>query len=217
MPARPQQPRSPIEAALRLGSDGLAMLGLLLGLAACGSEGEGPQAPVARSPELAQVRELDGGLYALDAEQPSVLLFVGRLCPISNATVPELRRIFEEYSSRGFDFRLVYTDRDDSLEELRVHRREYDLELPALLDFEQRLAQRFGVTVTPEVALVSPQGELLYRGRINDLYADFNLQRSEPQNHDLRRALEAVLAGETPNPERSQAVGCVLPDPAVGR
>ena len=195
----------------------VALGGLLLGLSACGPGSEESPTPGPASQELAQIRELDGGLYAPNVELPSVLLFVGRLCPISNASVPELQRIIADYAARGFDFRLVYTDRDDSLEELRLHRREFELELPALLDFEQLLAQRYGVTVTPEVALVSVEGELVYRGRINDLYADFNLQRKQPRNHDLRLALDAVLAGEVPNPSRTEAVGCVLPDPAVGR
>lgn len=63
----------------------------------------------------------------------------------------------------------------------------------------------------PEAAVFSPLGELLYRGRIDDRAVSPGVTRPEPRRHDLREALEAVLAGKKPDPQFTESVGCYLP------
>ena len=46
--------------------------------------------------------------------------------------------------------------------------------------------------------MVSPTGQVLYRGRIDDRYAGDGKRRDEPTTADLQGALDAVLAGEAP-------------------
>ena len=192
-----------------------ARAALIMGLAclqSCAGEASEPD-PTIPEPPAAEVLYLDGEAFELAAaELPTVLLFIGRVCPISNTLAPEMRRIHEEYGQRGVDFKLVYTDPDETHADLRMHLLEYELGMPAVLDFGQLLARQLGIRVTPEVALVLQGGELAYRGRINDLYADFGVQRKVPTSHDLRRALDAVLADKDPEPARTIAIGCVLPE-----
>ncbi len=65
-----------------------------------------------------------------------------------------------------------------------------------------------GVTVTPEVAVMSADQKLLYRGRIDDRYVEFGKDRPEPTVRDLERALDAILAGKPVPVRETQAVGC---------
>ncbi len=58
------------------------------------------------------------------------------------------------------------------------------------------LARKVGATVKPEAAVLSPTGELLYRGRINDIYADFGKRRAQRTHCELKDILEAILAGK---------------------
>ena len=46
----------------------------------------------------------------------------------------------------------------------------HDLPFPILLDPDQRVARQAGVRVTPEAVVLASDGQVLYRGRINDLY-----------------------------------------------
>jgi hypothetical protein len=57
----------------------------------------------------------------------------------------------------------------------------------------------------------SPKRELLYRGRIDDRYVDFGKRRPEPMTHDLREALEAILAGRPVARPRTEPIGCDIP------
>jgi hypothetical protein len=66
------------------------------------------------------------------------------------------------------------------------------------------------VKVTPEVAVLSPTGELLYLGRIDDRYNPQGKRRPEPTVRDLQLALDAVLAGKPVPTPRTKAFGCPL-------
>ena len=68
-----------------------------------------------------------------------------------------------------------------------------------------------GVTVTPEVAVM--QGErVLYRGRIDDRYVAFGVERPKATTHDLEDALTAAIAGKPIANRETRAIGCILSD-----
>lgn len=139
-----------------------------------------------------------------------MLLFVARDCPVSNSYAPEIERIIARYTPRKVAFTLVYPDPDTSLTAARQHAKDYGYTCPLLLDPAHKLVRRAGVTVTPEAAVFAPSGRLLYRGRIDDLYLGFGKRRDHATRHDLRDALDAVLAGHPIPTARTQAIGCFL-------
>jgi hypothetical protein len=66
--------------------------------------------------------------------------------------------------------------------------------------------------VSPEAALLTPSGEIVYRGRIDDRVADFGKRRVQPTRRDLRLALDAFLKGKPIPARRTKAIGCYIPD-----
>jgi hypothetical protein len=178
-------------------------------LVACRSSGD------KRTADL-RVPDADGRLVA-PLEAPGaravVLVFVMRDCPISNAFAPEIERIRGEYAPRGVEFDLVYADPSETGEAARKHAAEFGHRSRVLLDPTHVLARFTGATKTPEAAVLSPAGEVLYLGRIDDRFVDYGRQRPAPRTRDLRAALDAILAGRSPEVARTEAVGCFLPDP----
>ena len=171
----------------------------------------------ASRPEPVYVRDAQGELRdpfaAAEGRRALVLLFVDSECPISNAYAPEVRRLAEQYGPRGIAFELVYSMPGSDAEGVRRHVADFAYELPALLDPEQELAARAGVVAVPEAAVFLPDGELAYRGRIDDRYVDLGQRRAQPTRRDLGDALDAILDGRAPAVERTEAVGCPLPVP----
>src|SRR5215468_1360183 len=94
------------------------------------------------------------------------LFFIGVECPISNRYAPEINRIVAAYSTRGVAFYGVQSDPDINPAVALRHSRDYGFDFPVLLDPAQALASRTGVILTPTAVILSPGGELLYRGRI---------------------------------------------------
>ena len=137
-----------------------------------------------------------------------VLFFVTHDCPMSNGYAPEIARIFQAFTPRGAAFRVVYAERGLVAADAARHAKEFGFPCPAILDRDLRLAARVGATMTPEAAVLSPEGAVLYVGRIDDLYADYGKKRAQPGHRDLREAIEAVLAGRAVAQARTPGLGC---------
>ena len=166
----------------------------------------------AAGPALVDIEGRAHGSLGDGKRAASVLLFLLTDCPVSNRLAPEIGRICAEYAERGAGCFLVYADPDKTAEEVRAHAEAFGHgALPAILDRDRALTEAAGATITPEAAVYSAAGELVYRGRVNDLYASLGKPRPRPTEHDLRRALDEVLAGKPVTKPRTQAVGCFIP------
>ena len=92
-----------------------------------------------------------------------------------------------------------------------AHAKAHGYDTFALRDPAHTLVRLTGATVTPEAAVLGPQGRLLYEGRIDDRFADFGRAHDLASVHDLRRALDAIQAGKPVAVARTKAVGCDIP------
>lgn len=138
------------------------------------------------------------------------LFFVGTDCPVSNRYAPEIKRICAEYEPKGVSCALVYSDSHFTVDDIRAHLTDFGYHLPAIFDRERRLVAQAGATITPEVAVYAPGGELAYRGRIDDQHAQISRPRQQATEQDLRDALDDLAAGRSVRNPRTQATGCYI-------
>jgi thiol-disulfide isomerase/thioredoxin len=158
------------------------------------------------------VTDLGGApVHLFESGKPTVLVFVRTDCPISNRYAPELQRLYKEYSSR-VDFFLVYADPSESPGSIRKHIADYGYPFPPLRDPHHALVKLSKAAVTPEAALFSARGELLYHGRIDDRYVDFGKYKPAADKHDLQDAIDEMLAGKPISEPATRAIGCFLAD-----
>lgn len=158
------------------------------------------------------------------AGRASIVFFVATDCPISNSYAPVIQRACREYGPRGVDCSLIYEDVDTHptpahLDQLvRAHMQEYGYtEFTAVVDRDRAVATYAKATVTPQAFVIDRSGEIRYRGRIDNLYAAFGRTRQQVTSHDLRDALDAVLAGGKVQHPETEALGCFITDPALLR
>lgn len=190
-----------------------AALGLCL-LFACGfpvvSQGTEKRSPF---PDGVRVLDLGGrSVNPFEATEAKafVLIFVSVECPISNGYIPEYRRLEEQFSAKGFVFRLVYPNQDESAEAVQKHLGDFKCPLKALRDPQHALVKAAGVRVTPEAAVFVPDSGVLYRGRIDNRHVELGKARPAATTHDLRDALDAILKGKLSKPRVTRAVGCYI-------
>ena len=142
----------------------------------------------------------------------SVLFFLTPDCPIANQYAPEIRRICDSYEPKGAHCYLVYADPSLSADAVRKHSRDFHgSRYPAILDSDYSLVDAAGATVSSETAIFSSGGKLEYRGRIDDFNAALGAPRQQATQHDLRDALDALIAGRTVANTRTETIGCFLP------
>ncbi len=188
-----------------------------------------------------QILDVDGRLLKPfdPSGAASLVFFVSTDCPVSNSYAPEIQRICREYGPRGVECSLMYEDLpplselrrglagakadletagtrlDDAV---RKHMREYGYSgIPAAVDRSRVIAKRANASVTPQAVVIDRGGEIRYRGRIDNFYAAFGKPRQQVTEHDLRNAIDAVLAGRAAPKRETDAVGCYIVDPAVLR
>jgi hypothetical protein len=148
-----------------------------------------------------------------------VLFFVASDCPISNRTFPEMKRLREEFTSRGVRFWFVYPNKGEQPQQVQQHQAAYDSGGEAVLDTTGTLATMSRAHVTPEVAVLIPdraaQWRTVYRGRVDDRFVSIGQERPSATKHFAEQALNAVLSGGHVETATGDPIGCSIVSPAV--
>ncbi len=163
---------------------------------------------------VANIQDAQGRIYSyseLKQHTATVFIFLATDCPNSNSYAPEMARLNQEYGSRGVAFYGVYSDPAETPAGVRKHDVDYGIRFPSLMDSAQILARETGALGTPESVILSPSGKVLYRGRIDDRYAAYGKTRLHVDQHDLRDALDEVLARKPVGHPYEPALGCAIP------
>ncbi|MEX2580333.1 MAG: redoxin domain-containing protein [Verrucomicrobiales bacterium] len=148
------------------------------------------------------------------------VLFTCNHCPSAQGAESRFKGIAKDYEEESFQLvaispndpeslrlnELGYSVYGDSLEEMKLHARDYDFNFPYLYDGEtQSVARAYGAMATPHLFLFDRERKLRYVGRIDDSrYGDPETIKS----HDARDAIDAILADEEVTNPVTRAHGC---------
>ncbi len=150
--------------------------------------------------------DLAGGMYRLSAVRGRIVIvnFWSAECPHSERTD---RLLLEDCVRWGEEviWLTVAANRNESAEMVRKVAETRHLPR-VLLDAECRVADLFGAQTTPHVFVSDRQGILRYRGAVDNVA----FRQRQPTQFYLRQAVEALLAGQLPQPAETPAFGCAL-------
>jgi hypothetical protein len=147
---------------------------------------------------------------AADAPPATVLIQTCNHCPYVVAWNPRLRAVAEEYGPRGVRFLAVNSNNPethpaDSPERMAQFVRDQDWPIPYAFDASQDVARALGTERTPHVLVLDADQRVAYRGAPDADYGDPSQNAAW-----LRSALDAVLAGDEPEPAETPARGCSI-------
>jgi len=168
---------------------------------------------LAATPVRFELRDTTGAMHTAAewrSKRAVVLFFTMTDCPLANGYVPEMNRLRNVYESQGVAFYAVQVDNTVSDAAVRKYAQEFGYSFPMLNDPRLTLARLTGAHVTPEVAVLSSSGAVLYLGRIDNKVEDITRPRYAATEPELRNAIDAVLAGKAPKEARTRAVGCAI-------
>lgn len=132
-------------------------------------------------------------------------------CPYVIAYEPRMVALANEYLGRGVSFVAVNANDatrypDDGMQAMKTRTKERNFPFPYLRDDSQALVRTLGARFTPEVYVFDEARKLRYHGRIDDNHRD----AARVSSHDLRNALDALLAGKEPPVAETVAFGCSI-------
>jgi peroxiredoxin len=141
-----------------------------------------------------------------------VVVFLSFDCPVSAGYTATLNDLARRYGPKKVAF-LAVCPTDDEPAALAREARAYALKIPVFRDARLEAARAFGARTVPEAFVLDRSLVLRYRGRIDDGYVARLKKKPEVRSHDLRDALDAVLAGKPVRQARTVAVGCPIAYP----
>lgn len=134
-----------------------------------------------------------------------VIIFVATQCPVSNDYNSRMSQIHKEYESKGISFIGINSNKQEDSEEIKEHAKENDLGFVILKDKNNVIADKFEAKVTPEVFILDSEFNVHYHGRIDD-----DRSGEEIESHDLKAALDEILAGNEVTIKETKAFGCSI-------
>jgi len=165
----------------------------------------GKRAPDFQLPNVTGNSKQTVSLSGQKGKKAIVLMFIATRCPISNDYNERMAAIAKDYASKGVQFFGINSNRTEPATEIAEHAKSNGFTFPVLQDEGNRVADAYGARVTPEVYVLDANMVLRYHGRIDDSQKPQSVQR-----HELREAIDAVLAGRTPENVRTKAFGCTI-------
>jgi peroxiredoxin len=158
---------------------------------------------------IKDIRWVERTLKDFGEKKVFVLVFAGVHCPVAAKYLPRLSRLADEYRDRGVQLVGINSSPDDTLVDVAADALEKKLTFPVHKDFDQSAARLVGITRTPEVAVLDAGGALRYRGRIDDQFRAAGESPNEGRAY-LREAVDAVLAGKSPDVTSTTPEGCSI-------
>ena len=141
--------------------------------------------------------------------KPLLAMFISRHCPYVIHVAKEIARIGHDYAGRVAIVAIAANDiegyPEDAPANMQAMAREYGFTFPVLYDESQEVAKAYAAACTPDFFVFDDAGRLAYRGQLDD---------ARPRNdrpvtgRDLRAALDAVLARQSPSADQFPSLGC---------
>ncbi len=170
------------------------------------------------APERVVLRPLNGpDGRPIDLNAPAkgatVIVFYSSECPISNAYSPTLNRLIAEAPADRLRVVGICVDPDLTDADVAAHAKDFNLKFPVARDPRGFLAKQLGATVTPEAFVIDADHRIRYYGRIDDQFAGRRQPNANPETHEVKDAIDALLASREVKIPHVKAVGCPIPDP----
>jgi len=166
----------------------------------------------ASAPEFSDLPGVDGKSYSLaDLADAKVLVVVFSCnhCPFVVGSEDRMNALYADYRPKGVEMIAINSNETenhptDSFEHMVLRAKEKGFRFPYVQDASQDVALAYGALRTPHFYVFDAGRKLRYTGRMDDNPR----QPGQETTHELRDALDAVLAGEEPPVPLTNPIGC---------
>lgn len=140
-----------------------------------------------------------------------IVLFTCNHCPYVQGWEDRLIAIQREYGPKGVQLVGINANEtknypEDSFDKMVARAREKRFNFVYLRDEDQSVARVYDAACTPEIYLFDAERRLRYHGRVDDNHQDPKAVKS----HDLKNALDDLLAGRPVRTPEAPAMGCSI-------
>lgn len=140
----------------------------------------------------------------------NVVLAIGCECPLARLYATRIEELADRPEFAEVRWTLVSVMPQDGPLDLQQFRNEFGRRLPLAKDVSGTLVEAARLERVPTALLISPDGRIVYRGRVDDQY-EVGRRREAPTRQDLADALDSALGGRPIELTPIDAPGCLIP------
>ena len=145
-------------------------------------------------------------------EAATVVMFICNHCPFVKHVNTQLVQLANDYADKGVSFVGISANDandypEDSPEMMKEYAEKLGYSFPYLYDESQETAQAYGAVCTPDFFVYDKDLKLAYRGRIDGATPSNDTPND---GQDMRSALDAILAGDSPTEQQHPSMGCSI-------
>ena len=142
----------------------------------------------------------------------TVYIFLEDECLISQYYTNELTRLYDQYGKQHVGFVGYFPSATTGPEEIALFADKFKLAFTLLPDHDFSWCRKFGITITPEVAVMDHRTDMvIYKGRIDDSYVRVGKRKLHTQKHDLEEMIKAWELNQTTGSlVETEAIGCFI-------
>ena len=156
---------------------------------------------------------VDGRTWTLSSfadKRLLVVVFSCNHCPYVRAYEDRMVSIQNEYAAKGVQLVAINSNDEksypeDSFPEMVKRSKEKRFSFPYLRDESQKAAEDYGAVCTPHFFAFDAKRTLRYRGRFDD-----SKDPAKVKSHDLRNALDDLVAGREVGVPDTRPFGCSI-------
>lgn len=164
-----------------------------------------------------KLQNIDDQMVSLsdyESQKGVIVIFTCNHCPYSVAYEDRIIALDKKYKELGFPVVAINPNDpvsypEDSFENMKIRAKEKGFTFPYLFDEDQGVFPVYGAKKTPHVYLLENKNNdfyVAYIGAIDDNSKDADAV----EETYLADAIDALLAGEQPDPSVTKAVGCSI-------
>jgi peroxiredoxin len=149
-------------------------------------------------------------LDSLGPAPATLIIFMCNHCPFVKHVIDPLVELVKEYQLKGLKAVAINSNDvenypDDRPELMTRESEQRGFTFPYLYDADQSVAKAYQAACTPDFYVFDAQRKLAYRGQMDASRPGSDIPVT---GADLRSALDAVLAGKSPDAEQQPSMGC---------
>ncbi len=149
-------------------------------------------------------------LYRQAGARAVVFMSYGIGCPMVRKNLISFQQLAEKYATKGVRFFFIDANPQDTRERVIEEAREFNIQVPILLDRTQDVLKSLAVDRTSEVLVFDPRNwSVVYRGPLDDRL-NYGGERAEASQSYLKTALDQFLAGDEVSPQSVRSLGCAI-------
>lgn len=146
----------------------------------------------------------------LSDKKATAVIFLLSDCPASQSYTLTLNKLSKKYTGSNVAFVGVFPGHFSTDKELLDFKKEYKITFPLIKDPEMQFTAKLKAKIGPSCFLINQDGNVVYKGRIDDWLFALGKKRLVVTEKNLEEAIISTIKNEPVKIRETNPIGCIL-------